>query len=257
MKYYKITNQKENHYGLQYHDGEVTDILPFNPQGDCQSGGIYFAREDILSFLYCGPWIREVTPIGKIYKNPGSPKKWKAHKVILGKRRKITLKVIKELIEEGADPKANDSQALLLAAIYGHLEIVKLLLPLSNPKANNSDALRFAALHGHLDVAKLLLPVSDPKAYNSQALRYAATYGHLEVVKLLLPLSDPKANDSEALRWAAYNGHLEVVKLLLPVSDPKARNSDALRLAAINGHLEIVKLLSPVSDSKDGILTPI
>jgi hypothetical protein len=91
MKYYKITNQKEKHYGLQYHDGEVTDILPFNSQGDCESGGIYFAREDILAFIEYGPWIREVTPVGEIYKNPGSPKKWKAHKVVLGPRRKITL----------------------------------------------------------------------------------------------------------------------------------------------------------------------
>jgi ankyrin repeat protein len=250
MKYYKITNQDETHHGLQYHNGEVTDIIPFNPQGDCQRGGIYFAREDILAFIDYGPWIREVTPVGKIYKNPGSPKKWKAHKVVLGKRRKITLEIIKELIEEGADPKAENSLALRWAADKGHLEIVKLLLPLSNPKANNSDALRYAALHGHLEVVKLLLPLSDPEAYNSEALRSAAQNGHLEVVKLLLPVSDPKACNSYALRLAARNGHLEVVKLLLPLSDPKARNSEALRCASSNGHLEVVKLLSPVSDPK-------
>ena len=221
MKYYKITNQKEKHFGLRYHDGEITDILPFNPQGDCEKGGIYFAREDILAFIDYGPWIREVTPVGEIYENPGSPKKWKAHKVVLGKRRKITHKVIKELIEEGADPKAI-----------------------------NSFALRSAAENGHLDIVKLLLPLSDPKAVESQALRRAAYNGHLEVVKLLLPVSDPKANDSEVLRWAAAQGHLKIVKLLLSVSDPKARGGEALSLAVNNGHLEVVKLLSPVSGSK-------
>ena len=248
MKYYKITNKEERHHGLQYHDGEVTDILPFNPKGDCQSGGIYFAREDILAFLEYGPWIREVTPIGEVYENPGLPKKWKAHKVVLGPRRKITLEIIKELIDEGAYPKADDSRALREAARNGHLELVKFLLPLSDPKAFNSSALRWAARNGHLEIVKLLLPVSDPKAENSEALRSAALNGHLEIVKLLLPVSDPKARNSDALRLAALNGHLEIVKLLLPVSDPKAYDSYALRYAAIYGHLEIVKLLSPVSD---------
>ena len=90
MKYYKITNESENHGGMQYQTGLNEDILPFNPSGDCESGGIYFTDADnILSFGMRGKWIREVTiPEGEpVYKNLGKPLKWKAYRVILGERR--------------------------------------------------------------------------------------------------------------------------------------------------------------------------
>jgi len=104
VNFYKILNEEETHNGLKYHDGLNEDPLEFNPSGDCESGGIYFAREDILAFLHYGPWIRKVTiPEGEsIYENPGSPKKWKAKRVVLGPRRRINLQVIKKLIKEGA-----------------------------------------------------------------------------------------------------------------------------------------------------------
>ena len=187
MNYYKILNEEETHRGIRYHTGLNEDPVPFNPSGDCKPGGIYFAREDILAFIEYGTWIRKVTlPKDEpVYENPGEPKKWKAHRVILGERRKITIKVIQELLDEGANPKADDSEALRRAAGNGHLEVVKLLLPVSDPKARDSEALRWAAENGHLEIVKLLLPVSDPKANDGLALRLAARNGHLEIVKLL------------------------------------------------------------------------
>ena len=167
MNFYKITNESETHNGMQYKTGLNVDIQQFNPKGDCKSGGIYFSREDILAFMEYGKWIRKVTlpENAKVYENPGSPKKWKADKVILGRKYKITPKKIKQLIKEGADPKADNSYALRWAAKNGHLEIVKLLLPVSDPKANESVALRWAAENWHLvEMVKLVLPVSDPKA---------------------------------------------------------------------------------------------
>ncbi len=99
---------------------------------------------------------------------------------------------VKHLIVEGASPRAKDSWALRSAALNGHLEIVKLLLPISDPKDNDSCALRCASMNSHLEIVKLLLPVSNPKARNSDALRWAANNGCLEIVKLLLPQSDPQ-----------------------------------------------------------------
>ena len=136
MNFYKITNESETHNGMQYKTGLNVDIQQFNPKGDCKSGGIYFSREDILAFMEYGKWIRKVTlpENAKVYENPGSPKKWKADKVILGRKYKITPKKIKQLIKEGADPKAGGSEALRWAANNGHLEIVKLLIPVSDPE---------------------------------------------------------------------------------------------------------------------------
>jgi hypothetical protein len=194
MNFYKITNEEEKHRGMKYKTGLNVDILPFNPSGNCESGGIYFSREDILAFMEYGKWIRKVTlpENAKVYENPGSPKKWKADKVILGRKYKITPKKIKQLIKEGANPKIGDSYPL-----------------------------RWAAKNGNLEIVKLLLPVSDPKSYGSEALRWASINGHLKMVKLLIPVSEPKDNDSAALKWAARRKHSRIVKLLIPVSDPK------------------------------------
>ena len=163
MNYYKILKESECHNELQYKTGLNIDPIEFNPSGDCEPGGIYFAKEDILYFLDYGPWIRKVTlpEDAQIYENPGEPKKWKADKVILGEREKITVEVIKRLIDEGADPKINDSYPLRWAARNGHTEIVKLLIPISDPKVYNSEALRWAAQNGHIEVIKLLIPVSE------------------------------------------------------------------------------------------------
>ncbi|MDD4081770.1 MAG: ankyrin repeat domain-containing protein [Sphaerochaetaceae bacterium] len=163
MNYYKILNKEECHFGLQYKFGLNIDPKEFNPSGDCEPGGIYFSREDILAFLVHGPWIRKVTlpEDARVYENPGKPRKWKTDKVILGKKEKITAKVIKRLIDEGADPKTCGSWALRWAAMRGYLDIVKLLIPVSDPKTNISEALRYAAENGHLEIVKLLIPVSE------------------------------------------------------------------------------------------------
>ena len=192
MDYYKILNEKEYHHGLQYKFGLNIDNDEFNPRGTCEPGGIYFSREDILAFLVHGPWIRKVTlpEDARVYENPGKPKKWKADKVILGKKEKITAKVIKRLIDEGADPKICDSWPLRCAAIRGHLKIVKFLLPYSDPEAKNCYALRWAARNGYFEIVKLLLPLSDAKMYESEALKNAIKSDQLEIVKLLIPVSE-------------------------------------------------------------------
>jgi len=159
MNFYKITNQDEKHYGMQYKTGLNIDVLPFNPQGDCEKGGIYFSREDILAFLDYGPWIRKVTlpENEEVYENPDTLKKWKSHRVILGKRKKITTRIIQELIEAGANVHADNDHALRWASEYGHSEIVKILLSAgADVHANDDMALQWASENGHSEVVKIL-----------------------------------------------------------------------------------------------------
>ena len=195
MKYWKITNQDEKHYNMQYKTGLNVDVLPFRPYGDCEPGGIYYSdTTHILAFLGtpCGPgkWIREVTlPKGELtYENPGHTKKWKAHRVILGERKKITPEVIAELLDLGADIHVYNDCALCWAAEYGHTDTVELLLDRgADIHADNDWALRLAAGRGHTDTAKLLLDRgADIHADNDCALRWAAGRGHTDTVELLL-----------------------------------------------------------------------
>ncbi|MGB9697736.1 MAG: hypothetical protein ACPL2D_10710, partial [Ignavibacteria bacterium] len=124
-KFFKIVNPA-GHHGLVYKDGYNEDILPFNPSGSCEPGGIYFASEDIFAFLDFGTEIYEVEPIGEIYENPGEPKKYKARAVNLkyiGKTSDVN--VIKLLINAGANVHADDDNALRWAAKRGHADVVK------------------------------------------------------------------------------------------------------------------------------------
>ena len=162
MKYWKILNESECHNGLKYKTG-LNTLLPheqWNPSGNCEPGGIYFAGADILAFVSYGPWIREVTipDDARIYKNSGSPEKWKADKVILGPRRQWTNPTVLEgLIADGADVHAYDDYALRRASANGHLEVVELLLKHSaDIHAHYDYALRWASRNGHLEVVKLL-----------------------------------------------------------------------------------------------------
>ena len=51
-KFVKLTNQLENHNGYQFQTGLNIDSIPFNPQGKCNPGGIYFCLfEDLQLWL--------------------------------------------------------------------------------------------------------------------------------------------------------------------------------------------------------------
>lgn len=146
------------------------------------------------------------------------------------------------------DHHGNNTKALGFAAIHGHAECVKLLIPVSNPKANDSDPLSLAAFRGHADCVALLAPVSDPTARQSYALRQAAAAGHSDCVAILIPISNPAALDSHALELAAENGHAACVALLAPISDSKDHCSHALRAAVQRRRIDCVKILLPLSD---------
>lgn len=86
--YYKVINKELKHYGLKYKKGLVIDSIPFNddPKASCVPGGIYFTdMEYITNFFHYGYWVYAVTiPNGaKVIKNRI---KWRADKVVLGKR---------------------------------------------------------------------------------------------------------------------------------------------------------------------------
>jgi len=173
MKYYKIVNPK-GHHGLVYKEGINEDPLPFNPSGDCQPGGIYFAKEDILTFIDCGTKLYEVEPLSEIYENPGTPKKYKAKKIRLKYIGKIlNTKVLDMLIKEGANVNAGDETALRWASENGHLEVVKYLVNKgADIHTEGECVLRWSANNGHLKIVKYLLNKGNyPKEVKERYLR--------------------------------------------------------------------------------------
>ena len=148
MKYYKIVNP-EGHNDLVYKEGLNVDPLPFNPSGDCEPGGIYFSREDIFAFIDYGSKVYEVEPQGEVYENPGLPKKFKAHAVVLKYVGELSdVETIKKLVDDGADIHIYNDYALRRAAEYGHLEVIKYLIEQgADIHIQNDYALRLAAAY--------------------------------------------------------------------------------------------------------------
>jgi hypothetical protein len=182
MNFYKITNKKEWHNKMKYKTGLNEDIVIFNPSGDCESGGIYFSREDILAFLSYGPWIRKVfIPENAIvYENPENPKKWKSNKVILGEKEKINKNVIKRLIKEGANPKSYNICPLRWALEDNNLEIAKLLFSFSDIEVFDR-CFRSTEERNYLEIVKLLTSLSDPKNVNNYTFYYEKLKTYLKM----------------------------------------------------------------------------
>jgi hypothetical protein len=218
MTYLKITNSEENHKGLQYKTGLIEDILPFEKEGSCVPGGIYFSDEkNICNFLSYGVWIREVSvpSDAEMVKDPKGDK-WRASKVILGERKSLSeVSTLEWLISIGVD--INKEEILIIASSNGDLELVKYLVSLgADIHILNEYALRLASRHGCLDVVKYLVSVGvDIHDANESALKWAVANGHLEVVKYLVSLgADIHVNNGEPFRWASGNKQFEIVNFL-------------------------------------------
>jgi ankyrin repeat protein len=115
--------------------------------------------------------------------------------------------------------------------------------------------LMLAALEGHTDVVKLLLdkgaPVNETNEYKVPPLFMAAGAGHIDIVKLLLD-KGAKVNartnhDNTPLEHAAQNGHADVAKLLIDSGAEIEAKDDMgvtpLFEAAEGGYDDIVTLL--------------
>lgn len=91
-QYCKVLNPEWNHYGYRWHVGENVDPLPWNPNGECQSGGLYFTTSDKVHKHAYDPFdenfIGEVTVADDepVWQEEG---KWKARRVFLSNVKKV------------------------------------------------------------------------------------------------------------------------------------------------------------------------
>jgi len=145
---------------------------------------------------------------------------------------------ITALLQRGFDPNTRDPDGLpglYLAVREPSLKAAEALIawPKSNVEirtAQDESPLMMAALKGHLDlVRKLIARDADVNKPGWAPLHYAATHAHLDIMRLLLEhhayIDAESPNGTTPLMMAAHYGSPQAVKLLLEAgADPLLKN---------------------------------
>ncbi|EHB15126.1 fem-1-like protein A [Heterocephalus glaber] len=148
---------------------------------------------------------------------------------------------------------------LLIAARYGHLDVVRSLLrrgaSVNRTTRTNSTPLRAACFDGHLEVVRYL--VGEHQADLEVANRHGHTClmiscykGHREIARYLLEqgaqVNRRSAKGNTALHDCAESGSLEILQLLLGCNARMERDGygmTPLLAASVTGHTNIVEYL--------------
>lgn len=149
-------------------------------------------------------------------------------------------KRIAKLLAQGTDPNMTTPDKLhmpliVLAAREKSDKVAKVLA--SNPKTDldktdsaDENAMMLAALNGDLDLVKLLIDKDAEVNKKGWApLHYAAANGHDDIVQLLIDhsayLDTPSPNGTTPLMMAARGNHITTMKVLLDAgADPRIKN---------------------------------
>ena len=149
-------------------------------------------------------------------------------------------KRVAKLLSQGMDPNTTTPDKLhmpliVLAAREKSDKVAKLLA--SNPKTDldkvdsaDENAMMLAALNGDVDLVKLLIDKDAEVNKKGWApLHYAAANGHDDVVQLLIDhsayLDTPSPNGTTPLMMAARGDHITTMKVLLDAgADPRVKN---------------------------------
>ncbi|XP_033118085.1 transient receptor potential cation channel subfamily A member 1 homolog isoform X1 [Anneissia japonica] len=163
----------------------------------------------------------------------------------------------KSLLE---DSDRYDNGPLHIAAKFGYLQIVKLLIEngadIDAKNEEEQTPAHLAALYGKYRTVKELVNhdptvVDDEDEYSNTPLHLASQEGHFKVVQVLIAagaeITARNQNQWTPLDCAASNGWRKTAEVLLeadcPVDPIDKAKTTPLHLACKNGHLEVVKLL--------------
>ena len=132
-----------------------------------------------------------------------------------------------------AAEKGNAELVQILVLLYGYVYLTMFKTAdrkLFKTADRNYSPIHIAAERGHLEVVKILVPLASnsnfPDEYGWTPIHYAAGAGHIQVVKILAPLADnanaPNELGKTPIFYAHKNGYQEIVEYLQSIR-PKPR----------------------------------
>jgi hypothetical protein len=162
FRFFKLLNNNENHYNLQYKTGLIIDPRKFCPYGECNAGGLYFTHGyHIYNFLiHKGIYMfyfREVTipDDAKVYVE--SLGKIKADKIIVGERKNLYDLV--SFMKNKIDQHTNIGRIIKWGSYHNRLDVIEHCFKIKRPvHIDVEQCIILACKGGYLDIVKFLLP---------------------------------------------------------------------------------------------------
>ena len=182
--YFKITNENENHNGYQYQDRLNVLDKPFEKEGSCVPGGLYYTTlEHIHKFYGYGVWIREVTiPDNAEMVLDPEGNKCRADKIILGKKYPLydieTIKKFNLIV---------DTEFIGLASMLGQTDFLEYWL--KHCKESGLEfkytpwAIDCASEQGHIEVLEWWKQSGLKLKYNAEGFKHAFRNNHSKVLE--------------------------------------------------------------------------
>jgi len=212
--YFKITNQDECHHGYQYQTGLNILDKPFEMEGSCVPGGLYFTDlENLHKFYGYGVWLRVVIiPGNAVMVEDPSGGKWRADKIILGHKHALfDVETIKKFNLEV------NEHFIACASGGGHVDALEWWKSSGLELKYSSDAMYWASENGHVDVLEWWKSSGLPLKYTMCAINHASRCGHVDVLEWWKNSGLDLKYDERSMDYASRNGHVSVLEWWLRV----------------------------------------
>jgi len=213
MKYYTIDGPELIH-GQELHDGLNNAKLPVYLTHDGYSGGINFAKEDVLALMYMGDELFEVDPVSSVFESKCEPHLFRSNDVIL-KRVGSVRENIKFLVEQGANVHVWYDVPLINAAHKNDFELVRFFVERgADVNAWRGLPLLRALENQNFTMAKYLIENGANIEESNEPLINAVLRRDLASVKFLIR-QGATGNILYALRLAVEQNAAEIVLFLI------------------------------------------
>ena len=247
-KFYKITNDKENHNNFQYSDGLNLLDNKFEPNGSCVKGGLYFSSHThIHKFFSYGCYIREVEFPDRddfqIVLDPAGDK-YRANMIILGPRYSLldettyqkfnlpipstdelvkkackygftdfVLKISKEnLFDIGSSHNIHIDEYMKIASDNCKINVLNLFKTITDNKFScHKDIILFASSNNHIDVLEWWKKSGKKLIYDCDAMGNASKNRHLVVLDWWLSSGLEPKYDTQPINHASLYKHFDIL----------------------------------------------